>query len=133
MPGLFVDVYEGGYGKQRVCVKMIRLSQKDSAQWPVVSDISLYYSYLSAHPLFSIFPIAHVSLAHARELAFCIHLLLPNILPFYGAYIDQQSGRPCLISPWMEHGNLRDYLRNNPKSHRMLLVSEFEQGTPKRY
>ncbi|THU78618.1 kinase-like protein, partial [Dendrothele bispora CBS 962.96] len=35
----------------------------------------------------------------------------PNVLPFLGLYfLDSSKQRICLISPWMEMGNLRQYL-----------------------
>ncbi|THU85508.1 hypothetical protein K435DRAFT_612833, partial [Dendrothele bispora CBS 962.96] len=35
----------------------------------------------------------------------------PNVLPFLGLYfLDLSKQRICLISPWMERGNLRQYL-----------------------
>ncbi|KAI3615128.1 hypothetical protein WG66_016743 [Moniliophthora roreri] len=48
----------------------------------------------------------------------------PNVLPFLGLYfLDSEKRRLCLISPWMENGNLVEYLENTPRSdvdHRML-------------
>ena len=34
----------------------------------------------------------------------------PNILPFYGVCIDEFAPRIAMVSPWMENGNLLDYL-----------------------
>lgn len=37
----------------------------------------------------------------------------PNILPLYGMYfLDDRHSQLCLVSPWMEKGNIRDYLQN---------------------
>ncbi|KAJ7862513.1 kinase-like domain-containing protein, partial [Mycena olivaceomarginata] len=38
----------------------------------------------------------------------------PNILPFFG--VDEQMFRPsfCLISPWMDNGNVIKFLEKNP-------------------
>ncbi|KAJ7133702.1 kinase-like domain-containing protein, partial [Mycena crocata] len=38
----------------------------------------------------------------------------PNILPFFGLYTIEQ--RLCLVSPWMENGNIQGFLRTAPKS-----------------
>ncbi|KAF9267925.1 kinase-like protein [Marasmius fiardii PR-910] len=39
----------------------------------------------------------------------------PNLLPFMGMYyLDQSRGQLCLISPWMEKGNLVRYLKDTP-------------------
>ncbi len=40
----------------------------------------------------------------------------PNILPLYGMYfLDDGHSQLCLVSPWMEKGNIRDYLLNLPE------------------
>jgi hypothetical protein len=40
----------------------------------------------------------------------------PNILPFYGIYFleDTLETRFCLVSPWMEHGNVVEFLAHRP-------------------
>lgn len=53
------------------------------------------------------------------------HLSHQNILPFYGVYfLDEAARQMCLVSPWMEQGNLEEYLSAHPEAPRMLLVSE---------
>jgi len=37
------------------------------------------------------------------------HLRHPNILPLLGAVIDEN--RLSLVSEWMDHGNINDYLK----------------------
>ncbi|KAK1228999.1 hypothetical protein PQX77_007952 [Marasmius sp. AFHP31] len=40
----------------------------------------------------------------------------PNVLPFLGIYyLDHTRQRICLVSPWMEHGNLVQYLKDTPR------------------
>ncbi|KAF9256322.1 kinase-like protein [Marasmius fiardii PR-910] len=39
----------------------------------------------------------------------------PNVLPFLGIYYDGNASRLCLISPWMERGNLRDFLKRTER------------------
>ncbi|KAF7367924.1 Protein kinase domain-containing protein [Mycena sanguinolenta] len=36
----------------------------------------------------------------------------PNLLPILGPYYIEQM--PCLVSPWMEHGNIGTFLANHP-------------------
>ena len=37
----------------------------------------------------------------------------PNVLPFMGIYyLDTQQRQLCLVSPWMEEGNLVEFLQN---------------------
>ncbi|KAK7043670.1 Rho guanine nucleotide exchange factor [Paramarasmius palmivorus] len=49
----------------------------------------------------------------------------PNLLPFLGLYfLDEAQQRLCLISPWMESGNLIQFLERMPRSdvdHRRLV------------
>ena len=47
----------------------------------------------------------------------------PNLLPFYGIYyLEDNHGRVCLVSPWMNNGNIKDYLPTNSSVDRVLLV-----------
>lgn len=47
----------------------------------------------------------------------------PNILPFYGIYINEvRRNRFGLVSPWMENGNVVNYLKHNPDVSRLPLV-----------
>lgn len=55
-----------------------------------------------------------------KELALWAHLSHANILPFYGVYT---IGEICLVSPWMEKGNLHDYVDKHPEESRIPWVS----------
>ena len=61
----------------------------------------------------------------AKEALLWRQLNHPNVLPFYGLY-DMPSGAqriPCLVSPWMDQGNVVLYLKANPTSaNRKFLV-----------
>jgi hypothetical protein len=47
--------------------------------------------------------------AHASEQVLGAHILHPNILPLYGAFIsDEAAPRICIASPWREEGSLVD-------------------------
>ena len=43
----------------------------------------------------------------------------PNIVPFKGVTFEP----PQLVSEWMEGGELREYIRNNPDANPVSLVS----------
>lgn len=62
-----------------------------------------------------------------KEIIVWAHLSHPNILPFYGVYLDDELQRICLLSPWMEKGNLREYLGEHPSTPWSPLVSVVEQ------
>lgn len=48
-----------------------------------------------------------------------------NVLPFYGVYRIEGAAheKVALISPWMDHGNVYEYLKKNEDTNRLLLVS----------
>ncbi|THU93880.1 kinase-like protein [Dendrothele bispora CBS 962.96] len=55
----------------------------------------------------------------------------PNVLPFLGLYfLDTSKQRVCLISPWMENGNLTQYLKENPQDSidRVVLAYDVARG-----
>ncbi|KAK7041495.1 hypothetical protein VNI00_009363 [Paramarasmius palmivorus] len=50
-----------------------------------------------------------------REAIVWRQLIHPNVLPCLGLYyLDNKQERMCLVSPWMENGNLAHYLQNTP-------------------
>ncbi len=51
------------------------------------------------------------------------HLDHPNLLSFYGIYqVEERLGCVCLVSPWMENGNINEYLETYPDVPRLPLV-----------
>ncbi|KAF9002485.1 kinase-like domain-containing protein, partial [Cyathus striatus] len=57
------------------------------------------------------------------------HLSHPSIVPFYGVYYLQKiEEQVCLVSPWMDQGNIMNYLSLNPMENRVKLVFEVAQG-----
>jgi serine/threonine protein kinase len=51
-------------------------------------------------------------------------------LPFYGVYLlDTPTPRICLVSPWMERGNLHDYLDEFRQKSRLPFVSSLLHST----
>ncbi|KAJ7651216.1 kinase-like domain-containing protein [Roridomyces roridus] len=82
--GSFSDVYQGYLHGQCVAVKMMRVFDQ--------SDIEA------------------VLKCFGREAIIWRQLSHPNLLPFYGLYKFHQ--RLCLVSPWMENGHIRGFLKN---------------------
>ncbi|KAK7026375.1 kinase domain-containing protein [Favolaschia claudopus] len=83
--GGYGDIWKGLVRGQSVCVKMLRIFQE--------SDIAMAVKEFGA------------------EAIIWRQLCHPNVLPFFGLYyIDQ---RLCLISPWMQNGNIIEFLRAN--------------------
>ncbi|TDL24396.1 kinase-like protein [Rickenella mellea] len=53
----------------------------------------------------------------------------PNILPFLGVFKgDGSFDHLCLISPWMDGGNVIEYLKRNPDVHRLPLLTDVLNG-----
>ncbi|KAJ7047351.1 kinase-like domain-containing protein [Mycena alexandri] len=63
----------------------------------------------------------------SREALIWRQLCHPNLLPFFGLYY--LDGRLCLVSPWMENGNIVDFLRNEPPdTDRLSLIVDVALG-----
>lgn len=59
-----------------------------------------------------------------REAVLWGQLSHPNVVSFLGIYrLGDQRDRIGLVSPWMENGNLDEYLVKNPKADCHILVS----------
>ncbi|KAJ7920007.1 kinase-like domain-containing protein, partial [Mycena leptocephala] len=81
--GSFGDVYTGILCGQSVAVKMMRVFEE--------SDIDALLK------------------GFGREALIWRQLSHPNLLPFYGLYYFHK--RLCLVSPWMENGHIRAFLK----------------------
>ncbi|ESK86444.1 WD40 repeat-like protein [Moniliophthora roreri MCA 2997] len=91
--GGFGDIWKGilgGESGQLVCLKVVKMY--------LMSDMKrLMKEYL-------------------REAIVWRQLRHPNILPCLGLYyLDCSQERICLVSPWMENGNLVQFLRDRPR------------------
>ncbi|KAF9789525.1 kinase-like domain-containing protein [Thelephora terrestris] len=67
-----------------------------------------------------------------RKKIFCCEVIMwkrlshPNTLPFLGAYINALE--LVMVSPWMEDGNIREYLLSKPHVNRLSLLVDIAQG-----
>lgn len=89
--GAFSDVFKAQQDgeKQVLCVKIVRLHENSDAD-------ALFKAY-------------------AKEAIIWSQLRHPAILPFYGVYyLGHEHKKVCLVSPWMQNGNLVAYLSKNP-------------------
>ncbi|KAJ3574256.1 hypothetical protein NP233_g1894 [Leucocoprinus birnbaumii] len=101
--GGFGCIYKGDFRDKAVCVKAVRIyARKDNRR---------------------------TLRAHAGELALWAHLSHPNILPFYGVYLSNEAvERICIVSPWMEYGDLLRYMSAFPESPKIPLISDIISG-----
>ncbi|KAJ6457914.1 kinase-like domain-containing protein [Mycena sanguinolenta] len=100
--GAFGDIWKGLVNEQSVCVKIMRIFEN---------------SGLKA-----------VDKEFGREALIWRQLCHPNVLPFFGLYYLE--GRPCLVSPMMENGNVMKFLTNkNPSdTDRVSLILDVALG-----
>lgn len=121
--GSFGDIWKGDFNGQPVCLKIIKMyesSNKD--KWLKVLRcvfclrVSHFQKLLSWYLMFS--------QAFSKEAVLWSQISHPNVLPFYGIFhLDEVHGRICLVSPWMDRGNINEYLSQNPDVPRLLLVA----------
>ncbi|KAF8145827.1 hypothetical protein K438DRAFT_1871307 [Mycena galopus ATCC 62051] len=100
--GGFSDIWKGLIRTQTVCVKVMRLFQ--------TADIEALLKEFG------------------REALIWRQLCHPNLLPFLGIYYLDK--RLCLVSPWMETGNVMEFLKNEPPNtiHRLSLILDVALG-----
>ncbi|KAJ8076276.1 hypothetical protein PM082_000695 [Marasmius tenuissimus] len=88
--GAFADIWKGKMGGSVVCMKILRIySTSDIEQ--VLKD-------------------------YTQEAIIWRQLDHTNVLPFRGIYhLEDDTKRLCLISPWMERGNLVQFMNDSPE------------------
>ncbi|THU99670.1 kinase-like protein, partial [Dendrothele bispora CBS 962.96] len=89
--GGFGEVWKGSIGGQTACLKVVKIYDD--------SDVKKLLKEF------------------VKEAILWRQLDHPNVLPFLGLYfLDTTKQRVCLISPWMNNGNLRQFLRDSADS-----------------
>ncbi|KXN84892.1 Cytokinesis protein sepH [Leucoagaricus sp. SymC.cos] len=65
-----------------------------------------------------------------KELILWAHSSHPNVLLFYGVFLEGpiESPQTCLVSPFMKNGNLHDYSPNLPQKSRLPLIADVVNG-----
>ncbi|KAF9255846.1 hypothetical protein L218DRAFT_883160, partial [Marasmius fiardii PR-910] len=91
--GGFGDVWKGviGESSESVCLKVVKI-------------------YLQSN-------VEKLCKAYLREAIVWRQLQHPNVLPFLGIYYLENNQQVCLISPWMERGNLLQYVTTTPREN----------------
>ncbi|KAJ7783392.1 kinase-like domain-containing protein [Mycena olivaceomarginata] len=99
--GGFGDIFKGLVGGQSVAVKSMRQFKDD--------DVRVSLKKLG------------------REAVIWRQLSHPNLLPFFGLYVH--DNRPSLISPWMDNGDLKNFLNNAPSDINCItLITDVAMG-----
>ncbi|KAF5323861.1 hypothetical protein D9611_008396 [Ephemerocybe angulata] len=102
--GHFGEIWKGSFRGQSVCVKVLKVYQR--------GDINKLLK------------------AFTREALLWNHMRHDNVLPFQGIHRlpGDEAGRIALISPWMENGNIGDYLARCPTPGRYALARDVCEG-----
>ncbi|KAJ7717076.1 kinase-like domain-containing protein [Mycena maculata] len=101
--GGFGDIYRASYSNQTVALKHMR-------------------HFLRGADL------RRIRLKFCREALVWKDLHHPHILPFLGIDRDSFPSSLCMVSPWMEHGTVVDYLKNHGHANVDKLLFEIAQG-----
>ncbi|KAF5345799.1 hypothetical protein D9756_010860 [Leucocoprinus leucothites] len=123
--GGFSDIHKGHLGGKEFCLKVVRLHQK--------SDTDTLLKARSPNKQFRK-PGTEADCdcdpqSFAKEAILWGHLQHPNIVPFYGVYyVNTLRRQICLVSPWMHHGNVVEYLKRHPFVARAPLVLDVTSG-----
>ncbi|KAF9258246.1 kinase-like protein [Marasmius fiardii PR-910] len=104
--GGYSDIYQGTYGNQSVCLKVLRIHvQEDDER--INKDLREFH----------------------KEALLWTQLSHPNLLPFLGVNTTLFPRRPCLVSPWMANGQITKFLELNPGHDRLKVISDIAAGT----
>lgn len=110
--GGVADVWEGAMGNCKVAVKSLRYSSSsDYSKTCMVSGAYLQYS-----------PVPEVYRQRFyNEILACSRLVHPNVVPFIGVYSTPEHPLG-LVFEYMEHDNIKEYLRSGKDIGRRELV-----------
>ncbi|KAJ7226924.1 kinase-like domain-containing protein [Mycena pura] len=101
--GGFGDIYRASCGDRRVALKRMRYFIRGS-------------------------DLRRIRLKFCREALVWKDLHHPNILPFLGIDRDSFPSSLCMVSPWMEHGTVTNYLKTHGYENVDKLLHETAQG-----
>ncbi len=103
-------------GDKLICIKVLRIFIDNGIE-ERARVIKVWF------PIFS-----PLLLADEHDQNFCREALVwrnlkhPNVLPFLGVSTELFVPSFCLISPWMENGNIMSFLAVNPGHDRLVSV-----------
>ncbi|KAF9647776.1 kinase-like protein [Thelephora ganbajun] len=92
--GTSAEVYQGKQSGEFVAVKVLRASNQESPM--------------------------KLKKRFCKEAIVWKHLSCPYILKLNGVFYH--NGVPAIVTPWMSHGNVTEYLKNNPEANRLRLL-----------
>jgi len=110
--GGFADVSQGTYEGRRVAIKVVRAY--------ITSDLDLIRSVSISSTYAIISTWINGLQRFCREGVAWKHLRHPNILPLLGVTLNEY--RFALVSDWMEHGNINEFIERDDHVNRTELV-----------
>lgn len=111
----FTTLWKGQWNGNPVAIKMLRLGPDDDLN--KIAAVSCNPGDLFRLLTFRTTPVQRF----CREVLLWPRLHHANVLPVHGFSL---STIPlCVVSPWMENGNILEYTRKHPEVNRMSLVS----------
>lgn len=113
--GSFGEIFRGHYQGHVIALKVLRIYKKTEAdkilrvRVNIKPHIQLFIPFLQ--DVYS-------------EAIIWKQLVHPNILPFFGIFrLKEQSPKLCLAAPWMENGDVTEYLSHHPNTNCVFFVS----------
>ncbi|KAJ7843299.1 kinase-like domain-containing protein [Mycena leptocephala] len=109
---LDLDLNIENMSRRRLFKALIRLSTESKLYPRCFPLIGLLCGQTVAVKMMRVFETSDVEALlkeFGREALIWRQLCHPNLLPFFGLYYFQ--GRLCLVSPWMENGHIRAFLK----------------------
>jgi len=101
--GGYGDVYKGHLKGQLIAVKVLKISHDKD--------------------------IARLRKEFSSEAVIWRQLSHPNILPFCGVFhLDDKTRRVCLVAPWLQNGNVVQFLQQNQDTDCVQLALDIAQG-----
>ena len=115
--GGFADVGTGTYEGRVVAVKTLRARNTD--EFPKIREVNLDDIFSAAwNAVLTILP-----QRFCRTVALWNALSHPNVLKFVGVQGDMDKGQFTIVSEWMAHGNIMEYISKN-QVNRLELVRD---------
>jgi serine/threonine protein kinase len=118
--GGFANVSQGAYKGRRVAIKVVRVCLMDNLD--VILSVSLSLACIVA-PVWMNGP-----QRFCREAVAWKHLRHPNVLSLLGVTVSER--RFAMVSKWMEHGNINEFVEKDPRVNRTELVRHSPMLTP---
>ncbi|KAF5376760.1 hypothetical protein D9757_009471 [Collybiopsis confluens] len=103
--GGFADIWKGTWDGRAVCLKVLRMF--------LDSDAKVRKKVLHAF---------------CNEALVWKQLKHPNILPLLGVNVSLFAPSFCLISPWIQHGDVNHYMKANPNFDKLTALTEIAAG-----